>query len=148
MRPGACSLLLLGGLTIAGCGDPKPSNKDQPEPQSLTQTYSGLGNVNRVEIKTRLDKLIHRIDDREKIQQIVAFVDKQRSGWACPWYGIPVPQVVANFYDGDTFKGHFGMGLNFFETQREGDFASKDASAEQCRDFLALIGVDKSVLEK
>jgi hypothetical protein len=24
------------------------------------------------------------------------------------------PQVVANFYDGETFEGHFGVGPSFF----------------------------------
>jgi hypothetical protein len=146
MRLEVCSLLFLGSLTVAGCGERKPADEVQPEPQP--QTYSGFGNVTRVEIKDRRDELIHRIEDKEQIQKIVAFVDEHRSGWGRPWYGIPVPQVMANFYDGQTFKGHFGVGRNFFETQREGEFASKDASAEQCRTFLGLIGVDKIVLEK
>ncbi|HZU37333.1 MAG TPA: hypothetical protein VFA18_15525 [Gemmataceae bacterium] len=54
---------------------------------------------------------------------------------------------MAYFYDGKTLKGHFGVGLNFFEVQREGDFVSKEASEEECQTFLSLIGVDKRCVE-
>jgi hypothetical protein len=87
--------------------------------------------------------MIRSLEDREQIQKIVDFVDNQRSGWGSPWAGVPIPKVVANFYDRESFKGHFGVGPNFFETQREGDFACKDATTEQCLDFLRLISVMK-----
>jgi hypothetical protein len=110
---------------------------------SRSRTFPLLGTVTQIVITGRHNETLRTIEDREQIQTIVTFVDKQRSGWGHPWAGIPVPRISANFYDGDTFKGHFGAGPSFFGTQREGDFASKSVSPEQCQAFLRLIGVDK-----
>jgi hypothetical protein len=116
-------------------------------PPSEALTYPLLGTVTLIEIKNNSDEMIRRIEDREQVREIVSFVDKERSDWSHPWYGVPVPKVVANFYDGDKFKGHFGVGAKFLETQREGDFVSKHATTEQCRAFLSLLSVDKKVLD-
>ena len=144
MRSTVCLLLSLACLSIAGCGGGDASKAGSAGvPDALN-----LGNVTRIEIKNSHDEILNTIEDGEQIQKVVAFVKNQRSGWGRPWYGIPVPQIVANFYDGDRFKGHFGVGPRFFEIQQHGDFASKEASAEQCLEFLRCIGVDKQLLEE
>lgn len=111
-------------------------------------SFPVLGRVTRVEITDNHNKPILTIDDERQIVKIVAFVDGQRSGWGAPWAGIPIPEVVANFYDGEEFQGHFGVGPTFFEAQREGDFASKSATGRERRGFLALIGVPYERIEK
>ena len=47
-----------------------------------------------------------------------------------------------------TFKGHFGVGKDFFETQRDGGFFSKDASPEDLRHFLEFTGVQRKSVDR
>jgi len=110
-------------------------------------TYPRLGKVTRTKVRTRSGRALKTVTAREQLDKVVAFVDGQRTGWERPWSGIPVPQVTAEFYDGATFKGHFGVGPGFFETHREGDFASKSATAAECAAFLRLLGVNKKAIE-
>jgi hypothetical protein len=71
----------------------------------------------------------------------VAFVDGHRSGWEAPAGGVLVPEYVVNFYSGEEFRGHFGCGRNFFETQRDGrGFFLKDVGNEDVAEFQVLIG--------
>lgn len=79
-----------------------------------------------------------KIADSARISQIIAFVDSHREGWYVPWYGIPVPDVSVEFYNGTEFKGSFGVGKNFLETQRDGGFYSQDATPDEVSSFLAL----------
>jgi hypothetical protein len=105
-------------------------------------SFPPLGQVTRVEVRTRRDEPVLTIDDQDKIKAIVNFVDRRRTGWGSHTDGVPVPEYLANFYDGDTFKGHFGYGRDFFETQRDGrGFFSKDVSAEEVAEFKTLLGV-------
>ena len=59
-----------------------------------------------------------------------------------------MPQVEAEFFDGQRFKGSFGVGENFVETQRDGGFFSKPASSNEVREFLALLNVDDATLKE
>lgn len=65
-----------------------------------------------------------------------------------PIDGIPVPRIIAEFYYGDTFKGHFGAGKGFFETQRAGGFYSKKADPNHVQEFLQLLGVPTEQLNR
>lgn len=80
-----------------------------------------------------------KITDPARISQIIAFVDSHREGWHAPWYGIPVPSASVEFYDGTEFKGTFGVGKNFLETQRDGGFYSQDAAPGEVNEFLSLL---------
>jgi hypothetical protein len=44
------------------------------------------------------------------------------------------------------FKGSFGIGEDFFWTQREGRFDAKSATDEELQAFLDIVGVDKKRL--
>jgi hypothetical protein len=129
--------LLIATLTLAnGCG-------------VGDQTFPLVGAVTEIRIVGRNhEKLAAPISDRRLVSQIVAFVDTERQGWNAPLGGIPVPTIVAEFYDGDIFKGHFGAGRNFFETQRVGGFFSKNANPDQVEQFLQLLGVSKDQLNR
>lgn len=83
-----------------------------------------------------------KVTDPQKVSRIVDFVDSHRTGWIKPPYGIPVPTVSAEFYNGTAFKGSFGAGNAFFETQREGGFFSQSTSSREVHSFLDLLGVD------
>jgi hypothetical protein len=105
--------------------------------------FSTLGSVTGVTVSgPGGSKELVKITDPQAVTQIVAFVDSRRKGWETPWYGIPVPTVTAEFFDGAQFKGSFGSGTNFFETQREGVFCSQSASPSEVRRFLDLLGVN------
>jgi hypothetical protein len=106
--------------------------------------FSTLGPVTSVAIVGHggTNELV-KITDQQVVFQIVAFVDSRRTGWETPWYGIPVPTIRAEFFNGAQFKGSFGSGTNFFETQREGAFCSQSASPSDVRRFLDLLGVDE-----
>ena len=93
-------------------------------------------------------KYLWTISDPEKLTQIVAFVDGRRTGWSKLWYGTPVPIVEVRLFDGDIHKGVFGVGKNFFETQREGSFFSKRASSSDVRDFLKMLDVDDATFKE
>jgi hypothetical protein len=121
---------LFAAIGVAGCR----SGQDRD--------FSALGAVTTITVveKDRAHSS-EKITDAKSISQLVAFVDAHRTGWTKPWYGIPVLVVTAEFYDGSTFEGYFGVGRNFFETQGDGGFFSKDAQPADVRRFLDLTGV-------
>jgi hypothetical protein len=129
--------LLIANLTLAiGCG-------------VADQTLPRLGPVTIIKIVGKSnEQLAAPISDQRLVSQIIAFVDADRQGWNAPLGGIPVPTIIAEFYDGDTFKGHFGAGRNFFETQRAGGFFSKNATPNHVEQFLQLLGVPKDQLRR
>jgi len=116
---------------------------------SKTTSFPPVGKVTKIEVTNNMSTPLKKITEKNQIAKITAFVDKNSSGWGGfgDWAGVPVPKVVINFYDGEKFKGHFGVGANFFETQRNGDFMSQNASEGEREEFLNLIGIDKSLAE-
>ena len=114
-----------------------------------TSSFPLVGKVTRIEVTNNMSVPLKKITDKNQISKISAFIDKNVSGWGSfgDWAGTPVPKVVANLYDGEKFKGHFGVGSNFFETQRNGDFMSKSASQSEIKEFLNVVGIDKSLAE-
>lgn len=79
--------------------------------------------------------------DPVAVRALVRFVDARNSHWEIPWAGVPVPQVRAEFYDTTGFRGSFGGGPGFFETQRQDLFASRHATPEDIAEFARLVGV-------
>jgi hypothetical protein len=110
--------------------------------------FPRLGQVTRIRVVDNMDhELRPEITDRQKIDQITEFVDVRHSGWTKPWYGIPVPSVCTDFYDGSIFKGHLGAGINFFETNRN-NFWSRDATPLEVRQFLDMVGVPPGKIKR
>ncbi len=89
-----------------------------------------------------------KISDPKGISRIVTFVDSQRANWGTPWFGVPVPIVEVQLFDGQDAKGSFGAGRDFFETQREGGFFSKNVSPREIRSFFDAVSLDDATLEK
>jgi len=111
--------------------------------------YPPLDGITRVEVRARLagrDTTVASIAERDRIGRIVAFVNARRAGWEQPWAGVPLPIVVADLYRGSEFMGHVGSGASFLETQRQGDFASRSASADEVAEFNALLGIGAKVV--
>ncbi|HSU16103.1 hypothetical protein [Longimicrobium sp.] len=80
------------------------------------------------------------IRDPARLRALVRFVDERRAGWEQPWYGVPVPYTIVEFRAGSEMEGSFGIGTNFFETLRNGDFYSRAASRQELAEFSRLIG--------
>lgn len=87
-------------------------------------SFRPIEGATRVEVEGNLGGRARIIKDPDQVRQITAFVNRYPSGWggSSGLFGVPVPQVIANFYRGEEFLGHFGAGTNFFETQRQGTF--------------------------
>jgi hypothetical protein len=79
------------------------------------------------------------IHDRTQIDKIVAFVNARPTGWQRPAFESPMSQVTVWFFVGERQERGFGVGCNFFWTQPD---STRDASDEERRIFLALIGLD------
>ncbi len=128
------SLALL--LFIAGC--------------SGSKTFPEMGRITRIEVRTNERENIKTIVEPNQISKIVAFVDTHRFGWggSGDMYGVPVPRVILDFYEDENFKGHFGIGKGFFETQRVGDVASKSISEVEGQEFLNLVEIRAELLKR
>ena len=121
----SCLFLL---IELAGCGFHR------------TRNFPALGQVTAITVRgSDASNLSAKITDSARISQIVAFADSHRIGWYTPWYGVPVPRVSIEFYEGTEFKGSFGVGKTFLETQRDGGFYSQDATSDEVSTFLALL---------
>ena len=81
------------------------------------------------------------LSDPERVAAVARFADARNDHWDVPWAGVPVPRVSAAFWRGSEFRGSFGVGPNFFETQREGEFASRAASDADRAAFLVVLGL-------
>jgi hypothetical protein len=133
-------LLLLPTLWIAACAS---SVRDFPAWERVTRVRIIITTAS-----TRGD-LVKEIDDPAQVEKIVAFANGNLTGYAEPWFGEPLPPIEANFYDRRLYKGHFGVGANFFEIHRgQMTFMSKPASDQAVREFMELIGVDQSILDR
>ncbi len=75
-------------------------------------------------------------------------MDSRQTNWGTPTFGIPVPIVEVQFFDGQKEKGSFGVGSDFFETQREGGFFSQSASTSEIRGFFDVVNLDDATLKK
>jgi hypothetical protein len=132
--------ILLPGLCLymAACGVGK-------------RDFSPLGPVTTAELWVSASdgsKYIWKISDPGDLSRISAFLDFNRTGWGAPWYGVPVPIVEVKFFDGQKLKGTFGVGKDFFETQREGSFLSKSASSSEIRGFYDAVNLDEATLKE
>lgn len=96
--------------------------------------------VTRIEVRDNHDKPLAVIENSGQIAAVMQFVNARSGGWKVPWYGVPVPTLIANFYADKTLLGHFGAGANFFECQREGGFYSLSATAAELGEFERLVG--------
>ena len=87
----------------------------------------------------RRRNLSPKITDSARVSQIVAFVDSHRGGWYRHGTVYRCHVFRLRIYEGTEFKGSFGVGKNFLETQRDGGFYSQDATSDEANTFLALL---------
>lgn len=100
-----------------------------------------IGALTEVVVVTRAHSGESRkeIVDPVAVSKIVRFINEQGSGWKTPWYGIPIPSLELRLYDARQFKGSFGAGKTFFETQRGGAFFVKNVSPKDVTRLTVLV---------
>ncbi len=128
---GGMTLVILCGVGIAGYKILHPP----------TRSFAPFAGVTRVKIYDAQGNATV-INNPSHIARICAFVNRYPNKWGGSGdvFGVPVPVVKADFSTGQVFLGHFGDGTNFFETQRDGDFCSHPASADEVSAFRKLVG--------
>ena|SRR5579863_6595887 len=89
-----------------------------------------------------------KISDPNDLSPIVAFVNLHRSNWGTPWFGVPVPIVEVQLFDGEQARGNFGVGKDFIETQRDGGFFSQSALPSEIRGFFDAVRLDDATVKK
>ena len=134
----ATLLLVVVCAFIADC---VPNKRDLPPLGRVTSAELGIDESDG-------SSDIWKISDPQDLSRVVAFVDSRRAGWRTTRYGIPAPHVHVRFFDGDKSIGDFGAGPNFFGTQRNAVFFSKDASPDDVRAFYDVVHVDEEMLKK
>src|SRR5262249_48164501 len=108
-------------------------------------SYRLLGDVTEIVVMDQSQKL-KVITDHDHIARIVKSIDQNRHGWYMPLQGTPIPKIKLLLYNNGEFKGVFGIGVNFFETQHGDRFDAKPATDEEIQNFLNTLGVDKKRL--
>ena len=128
VRPGifvASLVAFMGG----GCG----AILDGPD-----ESFPPFNAIDHVQVNCN-SRQVASVTDPASVNSITIFANQRLSHWSTPWAGIPVPNTTVGFYSGKTFVGHFGSGVNFFETQREGGFFSREASPSELNQFKAIL---------
>jgi hypothetical protein len=110
-------------------------------------SYHPLGQVTEVVVNDQ-NQILKKITDPVKIAEVIKFVNDHRHGWYTPIQDVPVPKITLRFYNHTQYKGAFGVGSNFFYSQRDGRFDAKSATVEEIQSFLNLIEVDKRRLSR
>jgi hypothetical protein len=120
--------LIIFLIALFGCADKKTL-----PPQELVD-------IIRVEQNHPENELVV-ITDKEKIQAVVDFINKKKSGWSVPWYGSPVGQVYLELYKNEKFVGNFYVGPNFFGRDL-GNFWSQPASKNEIAELGSILGIN------
>lgn len=103
-------------------------------------SFGHIQGVTRIEVRDNQNRQLAVIENTQQIADVMQFVNARTGGWKVPWYGVPIPTLIANFYAERTLLGHFGAGVNFFECQRDGGFFSRSADASELLQFEKLVG--------
>jgi len=107
-----------------------------------TRSYRPFVSATRIEVRGLRGGPTTHINDPARVHAITEFVNRFPDGWggSSGLLGVPVPALAADFYKKDEFLGHFGVGPDFFETQRDGSFDSRRANDADIRTFRQLVG--------
>jgi hypothetical protein len=109
-------------------------------------SYPPLDKVTEIVVKDQ-NQVLNRITYPVEIAEVVKFVDDQRHGWYAPALDVPSPRITLGFYNKAQYLGAFGVGKNFFYTQREGKFDAKSATDKDIKRFLDLVKVEASLID-
>jgi hypothetical protein len=138
MRPTARFIAL---ISIAACS----ASEHRPD-------FPVLSSVQRVVVVVGDRDTLPVITARDRIAELVSFVNDRRGGWEAPPAGVPVPRIRAAFYRDTTAQSamrYFGAGPGFFESSSQPEnVASRTATDSEITEFLRLVGAPESALTR
>jgi len=125
-------LLFISLLLLVGCE------------QTLQFPEQRLDLVNKIIVykQTRSSEgrvLINSISDKQQIAKLITFVNAHRSGFHAPPKVGLIPIVKAYFTNGPSDTGDWGLYENYFVW----GWQIKEASADEAREYLSLIGITR-----
>ena len=96
------------------------------------------------------DNLLKKIMSTDQINKLVLFANNQlvqEAKWRDALDGMPSPSspfMSLIFYEGDKYKGQFGIGSTFFSTTNYEEYKLKLASKEERLELLHLADITES----
>ncbi|MCE9636303.1 MAG: hypothetical protein K8T90_11425 [Planctomycetes bacterium] len=128
----AVGCVALLGLGAASCGLMQAVSGERV-------AFDALAAADRVVVRgTSMDDERRTITDRASIASLAAFAADHADGWETPWYGPPVALLRADFYVGETYVRHLGVGSNFLTTD---EFLSRSVNDGDRAAVMKLLGV-------
>jgi len=108
--------------------------------------FPPIDGASRIEIIANSNERLKTITNPQEIIVILAFINARCEGWGGirDAAGVPIPVVTLDFYAEEKFRGHFGIGSGFFETQRVGDSASRGASSKEQKKLASLLHIPET----
>jgi len=119
----------LSVLTLIGC-----ASGDLLPPQSKDVTSITL-------LNSATQQPIEEIQDSEKVQAIVTFINSLKNEWKEPSFGEPDDVFELRMYKGKNFAGNFAVGEDFFSRNHQLTWV-QDAEQEQVVTFSKILSLD------
>lgn len=102
--------------------------------------FARLDTADRVVISTASGSPLRTTRDTTEIASLTSFAASHDEDWETPWSGPPVAAFRANFYAGDRYLGHLGVGADILTTDL-GGFLSRSVSADDRARVVAIFAV-------
>lgn len=101
--------------------------------------------ADRVLVQVDSKAVVRTIIDRSVILELARFSEAHQTGWSIPAAGTPAARLSIEFFSGNKFLGHLGIGRNFLEAQGCDDFVSRRLSAADRSVVIRMLGVSDSL---
>lgn len=106
-----------------------------------TRSFSQFVRISKITVYNDAGVCIAVIRSPARIADICALANRYSDKWggAGDVFGVPIAPLKAEFFAGQVFQGHLGIGDGFLETQRDGDFASRQVSKSETNALKTLL---------
>jgi hypothetical protein len=115
-------------LSIQGCGTPCNRMDFDPWKQA-----------DHIVVRRTSNIFVKNITDTAVIKQTAEFAQARRDGWSVGVGGTRIPEYNLDFYSGEHFLGHLGVGKTFIESQGCDDFVERKLSSSDQRLIFGLL---------
>jgi hypothetical protein len=106
-------------------------------------SFQSWQTADRIVVRVDSGHVLRTIANKAVISQVSAFAITKDQGWSAPWSGTPVSRITLDFYSGDRFLGHLGIGPSFLETQGCDEFVSRALTVSDRREVTGILGVEE-----
>lgn len=117
------------------------------DPFGWSATTFQLGqftDVDAIEVRSRLTQATdaaQMITEPERVERVLAVVDRQQTGWRIPWTGSPEGALAFRLFSDENLVGGFEMGPGFLVTFVDGGFYSRSISPTDQQELIDALGV-------